>query len=828
MPARSERIHLETSPAPRARLVPRLLLRALTVAAILAVATHAPGAAFAADKVRFAGAPSLSEDGSTMVFAWRGDLWSAPTAGGPIARLTTHPADDRDPHLSPDGEHVAFISTRSGSSQVWIMPSRGGAPSQVTVHTEGFGLEGWYPDGSSLLVSGSRDHFWRRSERLFRQSLEGTDAPEILFDDYGSDASLSHDGRHVLFTREGTRWWRKGYHGPQASQIWHFDSADATFEKHTDHEQGERHPRWLGDGTYLFSSQASGTFNLYHRDPSAGTSTQLTFFEDDGIHRPVVSRDGSVVVFQRLADLYRLDVEDGARPERIDLMYDGDPWMDPIRRSTLDRATDVAFSKDAREIAFIAGGDVWVMDTELREPLRITNTPEEERDPAFAPDFGSIVFVSDSGGQCDVWKATRADEDRYWWQQEEFRLERLTRDPKPESNPRFTPDGRISFLALRGDLWIMDTDGKNAEKLIPSWNDIRYDFSPDGKWIVYAVSDDDFNRDVWIRPVDGSREPFNLSRHPDNEGDPVWSPDGTMIAFTGRRFDTEVDLFYAYLRKAGDEETARDRKLEKALEKMKGRKKPNGKKDAPSKAAKESKAKAASAASAAASPPAATRDALTGTWDGTITGPAPVPPAGLGLTIELVLAEDGTVTGTATPDGLGGAPIEDGQFDAASGKFTANIGTEQGAARLEATVKDDAMQGSWKLAIGLEGTLVATRRPLPGQPAGAGGPAAGATATAKADSDADAPSTDEADTEKEDEDRVVIDFDGLEDRIQRIAIPNSSEGSLLWSPDSKKLAFRATVGGKSGLYTIEFPDSLKPKLLTSSVGRSRQSSYDSP
>ena len=40
----------------------------------------------------------------------------------------------------------------------------------------------------------------------------------------------------------------------------------------------------------------------------------------------------------------------------------------------------------------------------------------------------------------------------------------------------------------------------------------------------------------------------------------------------------------------------------------------------------------------------------------------------------------------------------------------------------------------------------------------------------------------------------------------------------MWSPDAKKLAFRASVKGAAGLYTVEFPDKLTPKLLTAVKG----------
>ena len=64
---------------------------------------------------------------------------------------------------------------------------------------------------------------------------------------------------------------------------------------------------------------------------------------------------------------------------------------------------------------------------------------------------------------------------------------------------------------------------------------------------------------------------------------------------------------------------------------------------------------------------------------------------------------------------------------------------------------------------------------------------------------------------------VRVDFDGIHERIRRIAIPNSEETSLVWSPDSKRLAFTATVEGKRGTYAVDFPDDMKPKLVVPNI-----------
>jgi len=88
--------------------------------------------------------PVISPDGRSVVFSVREtdmdanrgrvDLWSLDlaTKGAQPRRLTTHPENDSSPQWSTDGRDIYFLSTRSGSSQVWRLPANGGEASQVT------------------------------------------------------------------------------------------------------------------------------------------------------------------------------------------------------------------------------------------------------------------------------------------------------------------------------------------------------------------------------------------------------------------------------------------------------------------------------------------------------------------------------------------------------------------------------------------------------------------------------------------------------------------------------------------------------------------------
>jgi len=636
-----------------------------------------------AQEIFLASDPALSPDGETLIFSWRDDIWSAPSGGGRAVQLTRHPARDGEPAFSPDGREIAFVSDRFGSRQVCVMPAAGGVPERLTFHTEGYALLEWFPDGKSLLVSGRRDHFWRDSGRFFSIAREGGGAEEILFDADGAHGTVAPDNDRVLFVRDGVAWWRKGYRGSSASKVWIWFRETGEFSLLLDDESGCRSPLWRPDGAgFYYVGAQSGSFNLREYDLATGADRPLTTFDDDSVVSTCISRDGSTVVFRHLFDFYRYRPGVDAAPLPIEIECGDDAAPRRTERRLLKEARTAAFSGDGLEVAFIADGDLWVMDSELREPKRVTHTPGEEADAVFGPKNDALYFVSTSEGRSDIWCARRADPDRYWWQNDSFALERLTDDEPVESRLSFSPDGSaMAFVKGRGDLWIADADGRNGTLLFPSWSAPDYDWSPDGKWLVYAVSDNDFNRDIWIRPVDGSSDPYNLSRHPDNESNPVWSPDGKVIAFTGRRFDRESDIFYVWLAKEEAEKQSRDRKIKEAVEKMdkvrKKKKKEDDKKTA---------------------------------------------------------AKDGADLGEGASDG---EPPSDDKSDPAK------------------------------------------KKKVP---------------------------------------EVAIDFDDLFRRVRRVSIPDTTERGLFWSHDSKKLAFSATVKGKRGTYTIEFPDKLEPKVLTEKTG----------
>lgn len=309
--------------------------------------------------LRLVSDPELSPDGATLVFAWGGDLWTAPTAGGAARPLTTDSTREREPHFSPDGKQIAFTSDREGSFQIYVMDAAGGAAEQITFHTAGYSLEDWFPDGKSLLATSSRDHYWDDARRFFRVHLpeissvpvERTPrrADELLFDDYGSDGSLSPDGKQLLFVREGPAWWRKGYHGSQSAQIWLFDLNTKAFREVHHRERGARSPRWMRDGKgFYYCGEQSGNFNLYAYLFESGQSTPLTTLADDAAVLPALARRADVLVFRNLFELYRMDPQSADSATRISITSAVQHTPPREVRRTLAEASEVAYSADGR------------------------------------------------------------------------------------------------------------------------------------------------------------------------------------------------------------------------------------------------------------------------------------------------------------------------------------------------------------------------------------------------------------------------------------------------------------------------------------------------
>jgi len=155
--------------------------------------------------------PAVSPDGKWVAFAVRDtdydanrgrfDIWLASVDGASVRRLTTHPENDTDPQWSRDGKWIYFMSTRSGSAQVWRIGAAGGEAEQVTklpLDLNGYKL---FPDGRRIVVAAdvwptarSMAESVKRDEEKAKSKVKAKVYDQLLFRhwDQWEDGRYSH------------------------------------------------------------------------------------------------------------------------------------------------------------------------------------------------------------------------------------------------------------------------------------------------------------------------------------------------------------------------------------------------------------------------------------------------------------------------------------------------------------------------------------------------------------------------------------------------------------------------------------------------------------
>lgn len=515
--------------------------------------------------VRF---PDISPDGSMIAFQYQGDIWKVPAAGGTAIRLTVHEGYDTYPKWSNDGSHIAFSGERYGNFDIFVTSARGGLPKQLTYYSGSDIISEWTPDGEILFSTRRTFATVEREWEIYSIAATGG-TPSRTMDALGFNPTYSPDKKFIAFVRGTCKIEREDYRGPANRNLWLYNTQNDRYIQLTTFEGNEFMPVWAGNNRILFISPKSGKYNIWQleidEDGNPLDEKQITFFKDDGIRWMSADSEGEQIVFERQTSIFMLDINTGSS-KKIPIDVNRDYLFDPIEYKTYrESISEYAISPNGQYAALVIRGEVFLTTAnDKSRTVAITETPWRERNVQWLND-STLLFTSDRNGQYDIFLARSTDEEQTDLLKTLKRETlQITKTDEDETSLTISPDGKqIAFTRGAGKLIVAEIspEGKLSKEktLLDGWqNPGGVSWSPDSRWLAYALTDLYANSEIYIHAADNSMDPVNVSMHPRGDYNPTWSNDGSKLGFISNRNNGDADLWFVWLKKADWEKTMQD------------------------------------------------------------------------------------------------------------------------------------------------------------------------------------------------------------------------------------------------------------------------------
>lgn len=297
------------------------------------------------------------------------NIWVVSTTGGAPTQLTQS-GHDSSPVWSPDGRRIAFLSSRSGETQVYLLPLEGGEAQRLTKLSTGADLVKWSPDGKTIAFTSSvypdckdddcnkqrdeekekdkvkahvADHLlyrhwthWNEGKRshLFVVPADGRSAPQDLTSgaDYDvppdqrggpGDINFSPDGKEICFTAVTDKMEAVSTNG----DLFTVPVAGGEIKRITIQLGFDGEPVYSPDGKYIaYHAQfereyESDRWRVMLYDRQTGTSENLTEGFDRSADELAWSADSKSIYFtaenETQKPLYEMAARAGGEPKKI-------------------------------------------------------------------------------------------------------------------------------------------------------------------------------------------------------------------------------------------------------------------------------------------------------------------------------------------------------------------------------------------------------------------------------------------------------------------------------------------------------------------------------
>ncbi len=301
---------------------------------------------------------------------------------------------------------------------------------------------------------------------------------------------------------------------------------------------------WSPDGTKIaFETSRDGNLEIYVMGADGSSPTNLSD-DSDADYYPVWSPSGTKIAFMTDRESSGLPPILDADSRLIIPMFNVEIFVMNADGTGQTNVTDSfawdglpSWSPDGRRIAFETnrddgpiildivpmdlGYEIYVVDADGSDLARLSNSPEDDRNPAWSPDGAKIAFQSYRDGNEEIYVMNTDGTGQL----------RLTTDPDADILPSWSPNGNwITFHSYRdGNAEIYKTSPTGTTMRLT--NDLGIDWapswSPDSSQIVY-LSDRSGSLDIYRMNADGS-SPVRLTSDPDIDVNPYWDTFGGSL-----------------------------------------------------------------------------------------------------------------------------------------------------------------------------------------------------------------------------------------------------------------------------------------------------------
>jgi serine/threonine protein kinase len=425
--------------------------------------------------------------------------------------------------FSPDGKMVAYSATKLDATEIWVKPSTGGDPVQVTRNGYYNLYPIWSPNGDEIAFMSNRNG----DRAIWRASFTGGEQKKLM--NVGANARpmyWSKEGK--LYFQEGPELFAIGVDSADRQQITDFRSKNLTpweMEIAPDEKTlaysiktndgwklmaqrlGDEAAReiastqqqvdniaWNADSkTIVYSASVDGAYQAFRADVNGGQPVQISNGNADFLVQDI-SNDRSKILYSSVnetGDLWSVDT---------------DTLKETVVASEVASEYWPEVSPDGQNIAYqivpqvdrVFGGSIRVLSRADLKP--VTNVSPQGFLPVWSPDSRWIALLRRDGASIGIYRFDPASGE----------IIKLAEGPVTAPSYILTPHLKIGADSI-------------------SW-------SPAGDSVAYAMTSDGVSN-IWLAAADGSGSKAVTNNQDSNEklSCPVWSPDGKylMVASSG-------------------------------------------------------------------------------------------------------------------------------------------------------------------------------------------------------------------------------------------------------------------------------------------------------